>query len=210
MPERTDESRCFTSATGVRRIRTQQRPRVIRSSSSAPARSDCRRRSISPSAACRRCCSTMPTGSGRARAASATPSARSKSWTGSASAKSSCDMGVTWKLGKVYLGDELVYSFDLLPEDGHKMPAFINLQQYYLEKALVDRALELPQIDLRWRNRVSGIERRNDGVTAHDRNAGRPLSSGRRLGDRRRRRALDHARSPRARIQGRTPSRTNS
>ena len=37
------------------------------------------------------------------------------------------DMGVTWKLGKVYLGDELVYSFDLLPEDGHKMPAFINL-----------------------------------------------------------------------------------
>ena len=73
--------------------------------------------------------------------------------------------GVTWKLGKVYLKDELVYSFDLLPEDGHKMPAFINLQQYYLEKALVDRALELPNIDLRWRNRVTGIEQRNDGAT---------------------------------------------
>src|SRR5439155_12948163 len=28
--------------------------------------------------------------------------------------------GVTWKLGKVFLRDELVYSFDLLPEDGHK------------------------------------------------------------------------------------------
>ncbi|MFN3348633.1 FAD-dependent oxidoreductase [Pseudorhodoplanes sp.] len=74
-------------------------------------------------------------------------------------------MGVTWKLGKVFLGNRLVYSFDLLPEDGHKMPAFINLQQYYLEKALVDRVQELPQIDLRWRNRVSGIARRNDGVT---------------------------------------------
>jgi 3-(3-hydroxy-phenyl)propionate hydroxylase len=74
-------------------------------------------------------------------------------------------MGVTWKLGKVYLGDDLVYSFDLLPEDGHKMPAFINLQQYYLEKALVDRVLEVPETDLRWRNRVSGIERRNDGAT---------------------------------------------
>jgi len=72
--------------------------------------------------------------------------------------------GVTWKLGKVYLGDDLVYSFDLLPEDGHKMPAFINLQQYYLEKALVDRALELPNIDLRWRNKVTGVERRNDDV----------------------------------------------
>ncbi len=73
--------------------------------------------------------------------------------------------GVTWKLGKVFLKDELVYSFDLLPEDGHKMPAFINLQQYYLEKALVDRALELPNIDLRWRNRVTGVDRRNDGAT---------------------------------------------
>jgi 3-(3-hydroxy-phenyl)propionate hydroxylase len=72
--------------------------------------------------------------------------------------------GVTWKLGKVYLGDELVYSFDLLPEDGHKMPAFINLQQYYLEKALVDRALDIPNIDLRWRNKVVGVERRNDDV----------------------------------------------
>jgi 3-(3-hydroxy-phenyl)propionate hydroxylase len=72
--------------------------------------------------------------------------------------------GVTWKLGKVFLGDDLVYSFDLLPEEGHKMPAFINLQQYYLEKALVDRALELPNIDLRWRNKVVGVERRNDDV----------------------------------------------
>jgi 3-(3-hydroxy-phenyl)propionate hydroxylase len=75
------------------------------------------------------------------------------------------DMGVTWKLGKVYLGDELVYSFDLLPEDGNKMPAFINLQQYYLEKALVDRVLEVPEIELRWRNRVNGVSRRNDGAT---------------------------------------------
>ncbi|MGE3145716.1 MAG: FAD-dependent oxidoreductase, partial [Pseudorhodoplanes sp.] len=61
--------------------------------------------------------------------------------------------GVTWKLGRVFLGDALVYSFDLLPEDGHKMPAFINLQQYHLEKALVDRVLDIPAIDLRWKNR---------------------------------------------------------
>ena len=47
------------------------------------------------------------------------------------------EQGVTWKLGKVFCGDELLFSFDLLPEAGHKMPAFINLQQFYLEKALV-------------------------------------------------------------------------
>ena len=73
------------------------------------------------------------------------------------------EKGVTWKLGKVFLGDALVYSFDLLPEDGHKMPAFINLQQFHLEKVLVDRAEELA-VDLRWKNRVVALERLNDGV----------------------------------------------
>src|SRR5579863_629732 len=72
--------------------------------------------------------------------------------------------GVTWKLGKVFRGDELLFSFDLLPEEGHKMPAFINLQQYYLEKALVDRALELHSLELRWKHRLTGLDRLNDGV----------------------------------------------
>jgi 3-(3-hydroxy-phenyl)propionate hydroxylase len=72
--------------------------------------------------------------------------------------------GVTWKLGKVFCGEELLFAFDLLPEEGHKMPAFINLQQFYLEKALVDRALELNNLDLRWKNRVVGLDRLNDGV----------------------------------------------
>jgi len=72
--------------------------------------------------------------------------------------------GVTWKIGKVFLGDDLVFSFDLLPEAGHKMPAFINLQQYYLEKALCDRAGEIGEIDLRWKNKLVGLEPRNDHV----------------------------------------------
>jgi 3-(3-hydroxy-phenyl)propionate hydroxylase len=72
--------------------------------------------------------------------------------------------GVTWQLGKVFHGDELVFAFDLLPERGHKMPAFINLQQFYLEKALVERAGEIENLDLRWKNRLSGLEPRNDHV----------------------------------------------
>jgi 3-(3-hydroxy-phenyl)propionate hydroxylase len=72
--------------------------------------------------------------------------------------------GVTWQLGKVFCGDELLFSFDLLPEQGHKMPAFINLQQFYLEKALVDRARQLKNLELRWKNRVTGFTRLNDGA----------------------------------------------
>ncbi|CAN5394207.1 FAD-dependent oxidoreductase [soil metagenome] len=74
------------------------------------------------------------------------------------------EKGVVWKVGKIFLNDDMVYRFDLLPEDGHKMPAFINLQQYYAEAFLVDRVQELPQIDLRWRNKVVGLEQRNDHV----------------------------------------------
>lgn len=72
--------------------------------------------------------------------------------------------GVTWQIGKLFHGDELVFSFDLLPEAGHKMPAFINLQQFYLEKALVDRSEEIGNLDLRWNNRLTGLEQRNDHV----------------------------------------------
>ncbi len=71
--------------------------------------------------------------------------------------------GVGWKTGKVFRGDDLIYAFDLQPEPGDKMPAFINLQQYHLEKALIDRAGETG-VDLRWRNRVVGLDRRNDHV----------------------------------------------
>lgn len=73
-------------------------------------------------------------------------------------------LGVTWQRGKVFCGDALAYSFDLLPEQGHKMPAFINLQQYVLERTLVERAQALAAIDLRWRNKVVGADTRGEAV----------------------------------------------
>jgi len=74
------------------------------------------------------------------------------------------EKGVTWKLGKVFRGPELLYAFDLLPEAGHKMPAFVNLQQYHLERFLVERAAALPNLDIRWRNKVTGLAPHNDGA----------------------------------------------
>jgi 3-(3-hydroxy-phenyl)propionate hydroxylase len=72
--------------------------------------------------------------------------------------------GVQWQKGRVFHGDAQLYAFDLLPETGHKMPAFINLQQYYVEGYLAERALELPQIHLRWRNRVTGLTQQRECV----------------------------------------------
>ena len=48
------------------------------------------------------------------------------------------DKGVQWNLGKVFHDDRLLYEFNLLPEGGHAMPAFINLQQPWFEKFLHD------------------------------------------------------------------------
>src|SRR5204863_382542 len=59
-------------------------------------------------------------------------------------------------------GASLLYQFNLLPEQGHKRPAFINLQQFHAEAYLVDRVQELSAVDLRWRNKVIGLEPRND------------------------------------------------
>ncbi|EEB85545.1 FAD-dependent oxidoreductase [Roseobacter sp. GAI101] len=64
--------------------------------------------------------------------------------------------GVTWKVGRNFHGDNQVYAFDLLPEPGHKYPAFINLQQYYVEQYLAERAQDFPDlIDIRFLNKVT-------------------------------------------------------
>jgi 3-(3-hydroxy-phenyl)propionate hydroxylase len=72
--------------------------------------------------------------------------------------------GVVWSVGKIFHGNSQLYQFDLLSEQGHKRPAFINLQQFHAEAYLVDRVEQLPAISLRWRNKVTALEQRNDGA----------------------------------------------
>jgi 3-(3-hydroxy-phenyl)propionate hydroxylase len=75
------------------------------------------------------------------------------------------EKGVTWKVGRNFPRRRQVYAFDLLPEDGHKYPAFVNLQQYYVEEYLLDRAREFPDlIDIRFLSKVTDHEDRGEGV----------------------------------------------
>jgi 3-(3-hydroxy-phenyl)propionate hydroxylase len=71
------------------------------------------------------------------------------------------DKGITWNTGKVFFDTRQVYRFDLLADDGHKRPAFINLQQYYLEQYLVERVRELQAagrpIELRGSSKVISV-----------------------------------------------------
>lgn len=79
-------------------------------------------------------------------------------------AESLLEKGVSWSVGKVFYRHQLAYQFNLLPEDGHKMPAMINLQQYYVEEILVNMIGQQNKIDLRWKHKVTKVESRKDHV----------------------------------------------
>jgi 3-(3-hydroxy-phenyl)propionate hydroxylase len=78
------------------------------------------------------------------------------------------EKGVVWNVGKVFHGPDKVFEFNLLPEDGHRFPAFINLQQPHFERFLVEeiekaRADGAP-IEIRGRNVVAGLDPQDDHV----------------------------------------------
>ena len=78
------------------------------------------------------------------------------------------EKGVVWNTGKVFYGDGKLFEFNLLPEDGHRNPAFINLQQPYFEKFLFDE-IEAAQgqgapIEVRGRNLVTHVDPKDDHV----------------------------------------------
>ncbi len=72
--------------------------------------------------------------------------------------------GITWNEGDVYRGEQRLYRFNLQPEAGQKYPAFVNLQQFYVEQYLVEKIAEVPAIDLRWKNRVLDVRQGVDHV----------------------------------------------
>lgn len=75
--------------------------------------------------------------------------------------------GVTWNIGRTFFGEREVYHFDLLPQlahaPDHKRPGMVNLQQYYLEEYLLDRAREVG-VELRFRNKLTNVESHADGA----------------------------------------------
>ncbi|NYT35720.1 FAD-dependent oxidoreductase [Allopusillimonas soli] len=67
--------------------------------------------------------------------------------------------GVSWNVGRVFFKDDEVWRFDLLPEQGHRRPAFINLQQYYCEGYLHEHVAAHPNVTLRWKNKAVALAR---------------------------------------------------
>ena len=65
--------------------------------------------------------------------------------------------GVSWNVGRTFFREDEVFNFNLCPEPDHHRPGMINLQQYYLEDYLVQRARKLPNLEMRFRNNVIAV-----------------------------------------------------
>lgn len=80
-------------------------------------------------------------------------------------AKPMIEKGVQWNVGKIFFRDEEIDRFDLSPERISKYPAFINLQQYYVEQYLIEAVLKEPKIEVRWLNKLKNISQSDSGVS---------------------------------------------
>jgi 3-(3-hydroxy-phenyl)propionate hydroxylase len=76
--------------------------------------------------------------------------------------------GVQWSVGRTFAGEDEVYNFDLKAQGNFSLseqPAFINIQQFYNEGFLVERIAELGHAQIRWNNRVTSFEIKNNIAT---------------------------------------------
>lgn len=73
--------------------------------------------------------------------------------------------GVSWNVGRTFFREEEVYNFNLRPQDDHKRPGMINLQQYYLEEYEITRAQTLDNLDLRFKSKVVSVSQNGQGAT---------------------------------------------
>jgi 3-(3-hydroxy-phenyl)propionate hydroxylase len=69
-----------------------------------------------------------------------------------------------WTHGTSYYRTEPVFRLEMPHSDNERFFPMYNLQQQYIEKFLVDRALETPVVDLRWHNRAMGVKQGDGGI----------------------------------------------
>ncbi len=68
--------------------------------------------------------------------------------------------GIQWSVGRTFAGQDEVYAFDLKQQSQFGLssqPAFMNIQQFYIEGYLVEQLQQLGGVEVRWKSRVTGF-----------------------------------------------------
>ncbi len=74
------------------------------------------------------------------------------------------EKGIAWTVRHTFYKDKEVYTQAYpKPPDG-LLPGFVDIQQYYVEKFLLDQIHGCPLIDLRWDHKVTGLRQDENGA----------------------------------------------
>ncbi|HEX2194609.1 MAG TPA: FAD-dependent monooxygenase, partial [Candidatus Limnocylindria bacterium] len=73
--------------------------------------------------------------------------------------------GVQWRTGRTYFRDRELFSVELPGSHADHFPPFVNISQTEVEELLLDRLQQLPNLDLRWQHRLTGLAQDEAGVT---------------------------------------------
>lgn len=74
-------------------------------------------------------------------------------------------LGLPWTGGRSFYREAEVLHFKMPMDENQKHPPMINLAQYSIEQFLLDAAeRDIGKIEIRWQNRVTAIEAREDGT----------------------------------------------
>ncbi len=75
------------------------------------------------------------------------------------------ERGVQWNLGRTYFRGRELFQTRLPAREGDHFPPFVNISQTEVEALLLRRLGELPEVDLRWGHRVTGLTQDAEGIT---------------------------------------------
>ncbi len=64
------------------------------------------------------------------------------------------EKAATWSEGRIFDDRELITHYFLREEENQKWPAFLNIQQFYVEEFLANRAEALDNVEIRWQSTV--------------------------------------------------------
>jgi 3-(3-hydroxy-phenyl)propionate hydroxylase len=75
------------------------------------------------------------------------------------------EKGLGWTHGRCYYKTEQIYRLEMPHSENERFYPMYNIQQQYTEKYLADAAIASPNIEVRWRSKVTGITNQADLAT---------------------------------------------
>jgi 3-(3-hydroxy-phenyl)propionate hydroxylase len=75
------------------------------------------------------------------------------------------ERGVQWQVGRTYFRDRELFSVRLPGAGTEHFPGFVNINQTEVEEMLLARLRELPNVQVRWSHRLTGLRQDADAIT---------------------------------------------